>query len=818
MTEHPQPTFGDQPSGWSQVGIVRRMTGWLQDVERRRTALCVTILAGLVFLFYYRLWWPELVMIKRDTFRFFGPIRQYVAQRLLGGELPEWFPYESLGRSVIGPAVGGVFHPFTTLSLLLPAHDALRLSVLVACLLGVVGAFVLGRTYNLSRAGSVIAAAVFVCSGYAASLTEHIQYHYSLCLLPLFCVSLARAVEGKLAWLVAAAALWASVFLYGDIQTGYYYGFIGLFVAVNSPGAPAGKTAMAYLACAAVLAGLLAGIQLGPSIATFQGSERAHSELFYTSGLSWSTHPLRLLTMIASPVGDKTNHFDIAHFFFGSNPAGTVFVGTLVDSLYVGLPAVGLALMGAWARRDLRWIALVGCLALWLALGKFGWLYEAFSKVMPFWSVFRYPEKLMGVVTFSVAMLAGAGIDTIRERRAPAAFWAVLVVLCLGLGSIALADATESWIANYFGTPFALAHDTARSLAHALFFGGAATLGVALVILAFRFSRLPEQLLLGLLAVIILLDLSRVGQEAYHTGPADLATFTPTLVQVIEQHAGVRGAGHFRIFSNPEVYTYSPLVVQEALGFEGNSALNLKQALQVDLNAPFEIESITVYMPGQSVDLASLRDITKRNFDIWARVYARYNVRYLIGLEQHFSSPPLSRSVIASVPSYGIALTKNPFPVKPRAYLSRRPQAIDSHVSVEGLATNPEFLAGAVDLIETKDKFLSAAREEGRALITLYEPQTVRVQTETATPAVLILLDAFEAGWRASLEDGHELPIWRANALVRAVAVPAGTHHVTFTYRTPLLVVGAWFSVAGLFICAGLLWLAWRSERRRRVS
>jgi hypothetical protein len=139
---------------------------------------------------------------------------------------------------------------------------------------------------------------------------------------------------------------------------------------------------------------------------------------------------------------------------------------------------------------------------------------------------------------------------------------------------------------------------------------------------------------------------------------------------------------------------------------------------------------------------------------------------------------------------------------------------VDSHVSVEGLATNQEFLTGAVDLIETGDALPPASTHDGRASIMRYEPHAVQVRTETAEPAVLILLDAFESGWRASLEDGRELPIWRANALVRAVAVPAGTHQVTFAYRTPLLAAGAWCSFAGVLLCAGLVWRARRLEQR----
>ena len=77
----------------------------------------------------------------------------------------------------------------------------------------------------------------------------------------------------------------------------------------------------------------------------------------------------------------------------------------------------------------------------------------------------------------------------------------------------------------------------------------------------------------------------------------------------------------------------------------------------------------------------------------------------------------------------------------------------------------------------------------------------------------LILLDAFDQGWTSKLENGAELPIMRANALVRAVVVPAGLHMVTFRYETPLLRVGAATSLAGMLLCLGMIVHA--SWRRR---
>ncbi|MEC4668973.1 MAG: hypothetical protein VST65_05510, partial [Nitrospirota bacterium] len=107
---------------------------------RRSTGVVVAGLCALVLLFYARLWLPDLVLIKRDAFRFFLPLKRYMVERLAAGELPHWFPYESLGRPFIGVPVTGVFHPFTALYFLLPIHDAYRVSVLLSCLLAAVGA------------------------------------------------------------------------------------------------------------------------------------------------------------------------------------------------------------------------------------------------------------------------------------------------------------------------------------------------------------------------------------------------------------------------------------------------------------------------------------------------------------------------------------------------------------------------------------------------------------------------------------------------------------------------------------------------------
>jgi uncharacterized membrane protein YfhO len=94
-----------------------------------------------------------------------------------------------------------------------------------------------------------------------------------------------------------------------------------------------------------------------------------------------------------------------------------------------------------------------------------------------------------------------------------------------------------------------------------------------------------------------------------------------------------------------------------------------------------------------------------------------------------------------------------------------------------------------------------------------YAPEQVALDVVASAPTVLVLNDAYYDGWSASV-DGQPAPIVPANVAVRGVRVPAGTHRVTFTYRTPGQGLGALISLGTL----GLLGLAVLVEHRKRSA
>lgn len=773
------------------------------------------VLAGLCAIltaFYHGLWLPGLALVKRDAYWSFLPMKQYMVERLSSGSLPQWYPTEALGIPFIGATVTGLFHPFTALYLILPVQDAYRAATLLSIVMGALGAFALGRTLRFSRLGALIAGAAFALSGYVVSLTDNVQYLYSICVLPLFLAALEKTFTAHVAWVVAPALLWATVFLNGDIQNGYYFGFIAcLWTLARARGSY--RQALLKTAMVAGITVLLAGVQLGPALSAYLNSNRSQPHLFQGHALQWSTHPSRLLTTLAWPVDDTVDPSLVAQVFFGAPT-----FGVWAESLYLGLPVVGLAVWGAWRRRDLWVLTLVGCLALVLALGRYGGLYEVFYQVVPFWSAFRYPEKLMGLVTFSVAMLAGAGCDALRQGRGHPLPWVAASLCGAGLGAGLSTESARSWVAATFAAPQDLTEAVIHSTVLALLGTAAAGMGVGLLIWAAKKGWLREPIGALGLAAIIIFDLATVNIKAYHTGPREAATFVPPLAEALKATEGPLSLGRFRLFTIFETRHVWPRTVTRLLGYYGAEAVYQRQSLVMRINEEYAVETVRPNLPSFNQPLEAL--LTPVNHE----ALARFNVAYLVGHQFRLQDPEVARGVIAVLPEYDLALFRNPVPAQPRAYLSQNPEASAGPVDHTTLFARPEFLSGAVDVIETVPDALpgpaslgsAVPGRDGSAEIVHYAPEEVRIRVEASQPAVLVLVDGFAPGWTARLETGLDLPVLRANALVRAVAVPAGRHLVTLSYRTPLLAVGAWMTGLGLLLCLGILsGSRWQSRSRR---
>jgi hypothetical protein len=152
----------------------------------------------------------------------------------------------------------------------------------------------------------------------------------------------------------------------------------------------------------------------------------------------------------------------------------------------------------------------------------------------------------------------------------------------------------------------------------------------------------------------------------------------------------------------------------------------------------------------------------------------------------------------------------------PRAYVVPRATIVDG--ATEALAT---VLSSGFDprrqvVLERDGPNDSPAPVHGGAVtgeasIVEYTDDRVIVEADATGDAWMVLGDTYYPGWSATV-NGLAAPIERANYVLRAIRIPAGTSRVEFVYRPVLFRVGAAVTLGALVVV--LIGGALRSRRR----
>src|SRR5579872_679726 len=176
-----------------------------------------------------------------------------------------------------------------------------------------------------------------------------------------------------------------------------------------------------------------------------------------------------------------------------------------------------------------------------------------------------------------------------------------------------------------------------------------------------------------------------------------------------------------------------------------------------------------------------------------------------------------------SVAINGLDITENK-DAYPNAFLVSGFQVVPEGTAQDFLAKNPEFdlrnnviLEGVSqnDLVSLQG---SKIDNTSKTEIVSYQPNAVSIQTENNTPAVLVLTDLFYPGWKAFV-DGKETIIYKANGLVRAIIVPAGSHDVKFSYEPQSFAHGSIISLATAGILGTVVVYSYmRKKQNERLS
>jgi hypothetical protein len=120
----------------------------------------------------------------------------------------------------------------------------------------------------------------------------------------------------------------------------------------------------------------------------------------------------------------------------------------------------------------------------------------------------------------------------------------------------------------------------------------------------------------------------------------------------------------------------------------------------------------------------------------------------------------------------------------------------------------PAFDPAAVAVLESDPGSIPAVDgPDGTATYREASPEDVRIEAEASVPSILLVRNAWDEGWSATL-DGRSVPVLRTDGFLQGIALAPGRHDIRLTYREPAIGTGialsgiAWlgFAVALVFV------------------
>jgi hypothetical protein len=736
-----------------------------------------------------------------DVVAQFLPWREFGFKQIGQGVFPLWNPHLYSGAPYFGGFQSALLYPLNWLHLVLPVGLAINWIITLQVFLAGFFTYVWARSHGVSRVGGTLAGVMFMCSGgyFLHIYAGHLPHLSVMTWTPLLLWSIDRlSATGALHSILVGALAAAMQLLGGHPQYVYYIGIAAaLYVLILLPwSSNRVRLALGSVAIFAAAAALSA-VQLAAGVDAIGENVRAGG-LSMAMASTLSLHPENLLTLVAPFfLGDQSRVMlgrEVAPIFY----VGQGYLWELC--LFVGVTGLCLGLYGlVCSPRPSRWRWLFITLALLaLALGRHTPLYQLLYDHLPGYSSFRGTAKFGFLLGLFLSLLAGIGFDRVRalapdhpRRAAWIAIGAGLVVgilaLCLwrsptGLWGELLAYVSRS-PESYLFRPATL---TAPELVRFSGRFAAGQIGVAagalvLVGVLWRLTRRWPAATHAITALLVLemVLFARVTRETTTSRPAYPERWAATTRE---------NAGDYRVHHVDLAHVNGALVrgQRELWGYDPGVPRRYAELMRAGQGGD----------PARATQYLRLRRSTN--------VLPLYRCRYLLPPDP--AQPPLE--LPDPMPHLQLVTRYHVLPARNdalRAILSstfnpRQSVVLDRPPSITIPARSPAVAGTARIVGETVN--------------------TLEIEADLSSPAILVVTDNFARGWRVEplRPSQGRYEVQPGNYSQQAVALAAGRHRFVLRYRPARLRLGLGVSVfawlAWLGCATVFLWRRRRSEPR----
>ena len=721
--------------------------------RRAPDLLAFASLALLALLFF----WPVTLnrgWIPRgggDLVSFLWPMYSYAARSLWAGRLPLWNPTQFSGAPFAADNQSGLFYPINLLAFFLApslSYRAVEWLVVFHFWLAGAGMYVLMRVLFVGdgRNSNFILPALFSSVAYMFSdiFITHVGnlniVAVSAWLPAAFACQHLALTRRSVNWALSAGVVLGVAGLAGHAQmTLIMIGALGLYGLWHithsvdgrgdSPHA-LGSTLhrLGILSLTFLVALSLSALALLPAAELTRFTGRAR--LDYATASQYSL-PWAGLAGMFSPLvfGRGATHF--------WGPWERVELG------YVGvLPLLFAGLAPFKERRSLTvFLALLGVLGLLVALGANTLVHRVLYSAVPGFAQLRVPARFILLTNFSIAVLAGLGLQRFTaesaERWGRGVRW----------GAILLVVAPTVMVVAYRGVAVDAQHHAG------LLWGTAITVGMLLLGLTLM-THGPLRPLAPLFAVL-LLSADLLGHGAW----VEVEPNDPTLGF---QHQAAIAYLH----SQP-----GPTRIDNASGaWAPAAAMKLGFEDMGGLHNPLALVDYQTYLGA----------VGDRGL---SPLYNFLNAQFVIADKDRPPGGPTLIPVFDEDPAVDVYLNTN---AMPRVSLVYSASVVSDGEAAFGAIHAPGFDPASEVVLEGEARALTLITppaDEANLYYLDYQSEAFTVIALNPAPAYLVFSEVWYPGWRAWV-DGVEAPIHRANFAFRAIYLPkAGEHTLVMRFE-----------------------------------
>jgi hypothetical protein len=767
------------------------------SATKRDAAAAAALAVVLAAALYPRALLRGEAFFERDLHLDWYPRIAAITASLRAGAWPLWDPGVAFGQPLLADPGAQVAYPLTWLVLLATPAAAYTVYVVAHLALTAAGAFLAGRAVGGTRPGAAVAAALWVLCGPLQSAVNLWHHFAGVCWMPwvlLAAQRLARRPGARAVIALGAAGGLQALAGSADVCA-LSWSLVLPWIVLRAP--PGRRTAAAAAgACGLVLAAGISAVVWWPAAELVARSQR--SALPAGVRTAWSV-PLAGLLRLVVPLDPARVAFSTEVWEALYDRAST----PLLYSLYLGVPAVALAVASLADRRRRRPAALLvagAAVAVAFALGPHGPVYPAVAALLPPVRIFRYPSKALFLGAFAACLAAGLGVSALargRTRRSGVLGGAILVALLAAIAASRRFDPVLGWT-------------------------GALAAAPALPLLLRSIGRVRAPVAAAGAGALAAAGLLVAHADLNATAPADLLFTPPALVSRVDRREGRR----------LYVYDYSlPGAASRLLG--RSDPFPALSGVAVDPRL-LRLMALREYLPPPGAALFGLEG----SYDVDIRGLYPAPLRELVLFLRAVEGTPahlkmLRMGAVGTVASLhtagleGLILRETlpslfPEPIRvwsvpdslPRAWVVGCSRVADGARAFAAIV-DPGFDPSREVILAAGPSRPEGCGSPGESRRLWAPPDRVRVRVRLSRPGFLVVADAWDPGWRAGV-DGASVPVLRANVAFRAIALPAGEHDVEMVYRPRSAAAGLLVSVGTIVLAAaGALLLRDPSRRPR---